>query len=239
MSAAALRSQQDHDACFLCPVHHSRHLCCFPTRCVDGYHYIFRVDPKALSVPVTWIFALGQAFFSLSVAGNGTLIYGSYLPDTEDVPASAARVAFFDTIAAMLAALVIIPAMATTGAQLDQGGPGLLFIYLPHLIKAMPGGRIIAIIFFAAVFLAGMSSLMNLYEAPIATIQEKTGLGRKASCLVIAAIGIVVSMLIQALSPTGWMYCPFTSALLVQVWQALCSSGPRQKICRKAGQHRP
>ena len=149
----------------------------FQPGAVDGYHYIFRVDPKALSDPVTWIFALGQAFFSLSVAGNGTLIYGSYLPDTEDVPASAARVAFFDTVAAMLAALVIIPAMATTGAQLDQGGPGLLFIYLPHLIKAMPGGRIIAIIFFAAVFLAGMSSLMNLYEAPIATVQEKTGLG--------------------------------------------------------------
>lgn len=73
----------------------------------------------------------------------------------------------------MLAALVIIPAMATTGAKLDQGGPGLLFIYLPHLIKTMPGGRIIAIIFFVAVFLAGMTSLMNLYEAPIATVQEK------------------------------------------------------------------
>ena len=190
----------------------------FQPGAVDGYHYIFRVDPKALSDPVTWIFALGQAFFSLSVAGNGTLIYGSYLPDTEDVPASAARVAFFDTIAAMLAALVIIPAMATTGAQLDQGGPGLLFIYLSHLIKAMPGGRIIAIIFFAAVFLAGMSSLMNLYEAPIATVQEKTGLGRKASCLVIAAIGIVVSMLIQGIV-SDWMdvlsiyICPLGAGL--------------------------
>lgn len=190
----------------------------FQPGAVDGYHYIFRVDPKALADPVTWIFALGQAFFSLSVAGNGTLIYGSYLPDTEDVPASAAKVAFFDTIAAMLAALVIIPAMATTGAQLDQGGPGLLFIYLPHLIKAMPGGRIIAIIFFAAVFLAGMSSLMNLYEAPIATIQEKTGLGRKASCLVIAAIGIVVSMLIQGIV-SDWMdvlsiyICPLGAGL--------------------------
>ena len=190
----------------------------FQPGAVDGYHYIFRVDPKALSDPVTWIFALGQAFFSLSVAGNGTLIYGSYLPDTEDVPASAARVAFFDTIAAMLAALVIIPAMATTGAQLDQGGPGLLFIYLPHLIKAMPGGRIIAIIFFAAVFLAGMSSLMNLYEAPIATIQEKTGLGRKASCLVIAAIGIVISLLIQGIV-SDWMdvlsiyICPLGAGL--------------------------
>lgn len=190
----------------------------FQPGAVNGYHYIFRVDPKALSDPVTWIFALGQAFFSLSVAGNGTLIYGSYLPDTEDVPASAARVAFFDTIAAMLAAMVIIPAMATTGAQLDQGGPGLLFIYLPHLIKAMPGGRIIAIIFFAAVFLAGMSSLMNLYEAPIATVQEKTGLGRKASCLVIAAIGIVVSMLIQGIV-SDWMdvlsiyICPLGAGL--------------------------
>ena len=80
----------------------------------------------------TWIFALGQAFFSLSVAGNGTLIYGSYLSDEEDIPASAGRVALFDTIAAILAALVIIPAMATTGAQLDQGGPGLLFIFLPN-----------------------------------------------------------------------------------------------------------
>ena len=190
----------------------------FQPGAVDGYHYIFRVDPKALSDPVTWIFALGQAFFSLSVAGNGTLIYGSYLPDTEDVPASAARVAFFDTIAAMLAAMVIIPAMATTGAQLDQGGPGLLFIYLPHLIKAMPGGRIIAIIFFAAVFLAGMSSLMNLYEAPIATVQEKTGLGRKASCLVIAAIGIVISLLIQGIV-SDWMdvlsiyICPLGAGL--------------------------
>ena len=190
----------------------------FQPGATDGYRYIFRVEPEALADPKTWIFALGQAFFSLSVAGNGTLIYGSYLPDTEDVPASAARVAFFDTVAAMLAALVIIPAMATTGAQLDQGGPGLLFIYLPHLIKAMPGGRIIAIIFFAAVFLAGMSSLMNLYEAPIATVQEKTGLGRKASCLVIAAIGIVISLLIQGIV-SDWMdvlsiyICPLGAGL--------------------------
>ena len=183
-----------------------------------GYRYIFTINLKGLLDPRLWIYAFGQAFFSLSVAGNGTLIYGSYLPDTEDVPASAARVAFFDTVAAMLAALVIIPAMATTGAQLDQGGPGLLFIYLPHLIKAMPGGRIIAIIFFAAVFLAGMSSLMNLYEAPIATVQEKTGLGRKASCLVIAAIGIVISLLIQGIV-SDWMdvlsiyICPLGAGL--------------------------
>ena len=183
-----------------------------------GYRYIFRVEPEVLAKPSTWIFALGQAFFSLSVAGNGTLIYGSYLPDSEDIPASAARVALFDTIAAMLAALVIIPAMATTGAKLDQGGPGLLFIYLPHLIKTMPGGRIIAIIFFVAVFLAGMTSLMNLYEAPIATVQEKTGLGRTPSCMVIAMIGVVASLLIQGIV-SDWMdvlsiyICPLGAGL--------------------------
>ena len=113
----------------------------FQPGAMQGYRYIFRIDPEILADPKTWIFALGQAFFSLSVAGNGTLIYGSYLSDEENIPASAARVALFDTIAAILAALVIIPAMATTGAKLDQGGPGLLFIYLPNLIRSMPGGK--------------------------------------------------------------------------------------------------
>lgn len=176
----------------------------FQPGAIEGYKYIFRVDPEAFADPKTWIFALGQAFFSLSIAGNGTLIYGSYLSDNEDIPAAAERVALFDTIAAMLAALVIIPAMATTGAQLNQGGPGLMFIFLPALFKSMPGGYIVAIIFFVAVFMAGLSSLINLYEAPIATIQEKLHLGRKASCAIIAAIALIVSICIQGIV-SGWM----------------------------------
>ena len=190
----------------------------FQPGAIEGYKYIFRVDPKAFADPKTWIFALGQAFFSLSVAGNGTLIYGSYLSDNEDIPAAAGRVALFDTIAALLAALVIIPAMATTGAQLNQGGPGLRFIFLPALFKSMPGGYIVAIIFFVAVFMAGLSSLINLYEAPIATIQEKLHLGRKASCAIIAAIALVVSICIQGIV-SGWMdilsiyICPLGAGL--------------------------
>lgn len=74
----------------------------FQPGAIEGYKYIFRVDPEAFADPKTWIFALGQAFFSLSIAGNGTLIYGSYLSDNEDIPAAAGRVALFDTIAAML-----------------------------------------------------------------------------------------------------------------------------------------
>ena len=190
----------------------------FQPGAIEGYKYIFRVDPVAFADPKTWIFALGQAFFSLSVAGNGTLIYGSYLSDNEDIPAAAGRVALFDTIAAMLAALVIIPAMATTGAQLNQGGPVLMFIFLPALFKSMPGGYIVAIIFFVAVFMAGLSSLINLYEAPIATIQEKLHLGRKASCAIIAAIALIVSICIQGIV-SGWMdilsiyICPLGAGL--------------------------
>ena len=190
----------------------------FQPGAIEGYKYIFRVDPEAFADPKTWIFALGQAFFSLSVAGNGTLIYGSYLSDEENIPAAAGRVALFDTLAAILAALVIIPAMATTGAQLNQGGPGLMFIFLPALFKSMPGGYIIAIIFFVAVFMAGLSSLINLYEAPIATVQEKLHLGRKASCGLIAVISLIASICIQGIV-SDWMdvlsiyICPLGAGL--------------------------
>lgn len=184
----------------------------------EGYKYIFRVDPKALGDPKTWIYALGQAFFSLSIAGNGTLIYGSYLSDSENIPASAGRVALFDTIAAILAALVIIPAMATAGTQLDQGGPGLMFIFLPNLFKNMLGGSIVAIIFFVAVLFAGMTSLINLYEAPIATVQEKLGLNRVPACAAIGVFSAVVAICIQGIV-SDWMdvlsiyICPLGAGL--------------------------
>lgn len=185
---------------------------------IEGYKYIFRIEPEALKDPMTWIYALGQAFFSLSIAGNGTLIYGSYLSDEEDIPKSAKNVAFFDTMAAILATLVIIPAMATTGAQLDTGGPGLMFIFLPNLFKNMTGGIIIALIFFIAVLFAGLTSLINLYEAPIATLQEKLKIGRTPACIIIGAIGLTVSLCIQGIV-SDWMdivsiyICPLGAGL--------------------------
>lgn len=190
----------------------------FQDGAVEGYKYIFRIEPEALKDPITWIYALGQAFFSLSVAGNGTLIYGSYLSDKEDIPKSAKNVAFFDTMAAILAAFVIIPAMATTGAQLDQGGPGLMFIFLPNLFKNMPGGFVIAVIFFVAVFFAGITSLINLYEVPIATMQEKFKLGRVPACIIVGAVGIGISLCIQGIV-SDWMdivsiyICPLGAGL--------------------------
>jgi neurotransmitter:Na+ symporter, NSS family len=169
-----------------------------------GYRYIFTINPKGLLDPRLWIYAFGQAFFSLSIAGNGTVIYGSYLKDSEDLVSSAKNVAIFDTIAALLAAFVIIPGMAVGGAELSSGGPGLMFIYLVNVFNGMPGGKIVGIIFYICVLFAGMSSLVNLYEAPVATLQERFGLKRVSAVGIIAAFGCCIALLIQGIV-SGWM----------------------------------
>ena len=190
----------------------------FQPSAADGYRYIFRIDLKGLADPMTWVFALGQAFFSLSLAGNGTLIYGSYLDDREDVTNAAWKVALFDTLAALLAALVIIPAMATAGSGLDEGGPGLIFIYLPNLFRSMPGSRVLVIVFFTAVLFAGISSLINLFEAPIAALQQQFKLSRRTSVSVIAAAALAIGLCIQGIV-SGWMdfvsiyICPLGAGL--------------------------
>ena len=183
-----------------------------------GYQWMFTIRPEAFKDPMMYVYALGQSFFSLSLAGNGTIIYGSYLSDKEDTVSSAVTVAVFDTCAAMLAALVIIPAMATTGAILSESGPGLMFISLPYLFKSMPGGQIVMIVFFVAVLFAGLTSLVNLFEAPIAALQDHMHLSRLKSVAIVGPIGVVVSVCIQGIvSP--WMdfvsiyVCPLGAAL--------------------------
>ena len=187
----------------------------------DGYRYIFTIKPAGLLDPYVWIYAFGQAFFSLSVAGNGSVIYGSYLSKSECIPSSARNVALFDTIAALLAAFVIIPAMAAGGAQLDAGGPGLMFIFLVHVMNGMAGGRIVAMVFFVCVAFAGVTSIINLYEAPVASLQERFGLKRVPATAVIHVIGLAVALCIQAIV-SQWMdvvsiyICPL-GALLAAV----------------------
>lgn len=171
---------------------------------ISGYKYIFTINPQGLADPKLWIFAFGQAFFSLSVAGNGTVIYGSYLSKSEDLPSAASKVAIFDTLAALLASVVIIPAMAVGSAELSSGGPGLMFIYLVNVFNGMPGGQIVGIIFFICVLFAGVSSLVNLYEAPVATLQEKFGMKRIPAVITIGVIGCIVALCIQAIV-SGWM----------------------------------
>ncbi len=186
----------------------------------EGYKFLFTLDPKGLLSLDVWIYAFGQAFFSLSVAGNGSVIYGSYLPKDENIPSSARRVALFDTMAALLAAFVIIPAIGASGFAMSDvnPGPGLMFVYLVNILNGMPGGRIIGVIFYVAVLFAGLSSIVNLYEAPVATMQEQFKLKRGPAVAVIGIVGVIVALLIQPWT-SQWMdvvsiyICPLGAAI--------------------------
>ena len=170
----------------------------------DGFKYIFTLEPQHLLNPKVWIFAFGQAFFSLSVTGNISVIFGSYLPKEDDIPRSAFFVALFDTLAAMLATLIIIPAMATTGTQLSSGGPGLMFIYLVDVFNRMPGGWLVQIMFFAGVSSAGITTLITIYEPGVALANKKLGMSRWLTTVVILAIGCVTAISIQSMT-AQWM----------------------------------
>ncbi|MEW9095767.1 MAG: sodium-dependent transporter [Clostridiaceae bacterium] len=130
---------------------------------VEGYKFMFTPRWDKLKDPMVWIWAMGQAFFSLSVTGSGMIVYGAYLSENEDIVGGAKSTAIFDTIAATISSLVIIP--ACFAYNMDVGaGPGLLFVTLPKILQDIPGGRIFAIILFTAVTFAGVTSLQNMFE---------------------------------------------------------------------------
>ena len=170
-----------------------------------GYQYIFTFNPAGLLNPQVWVYAFGQCFFSLSVAGSGSVVYGSYLGDDVKIRQSAVICAILDTSAALLAMLIIIPAMATTGADLGNGGPGLMFIYVLPVFNGMGGiSRIIVMFFYIAILFAGVSSVINLFETPVNFLQQQLHLKRWTAVLIIHIVGVVVALLIQPWT-SQWM----------------------------------
>lgn len=139
---------------------------------VEGYKFLFTPNWSKLAEPMVWVAAMGQAFFSLSVTGSGMIVYGAYLPDNEDVVDGAKWTAVFDLIAAMVAALVMIPAVFAYNMD-PAGGPGLLFVTLPTILQEMPMGRIFAIILFTAVTFGGISSIQNMFEVVLESLMYK------------------------------------------------------------------
>lgn len=172
---------------------------------LDGYKFLVHPDFQVLWTPKTWVYALGQAFFSLSIAGSGTLVYGSYLKDDVDIVSSAKSVAFFDTVAALLAAVVILP--ATFAHQVaPTAGPPLMFIVMPEIFKGIPASALFCTIFFFAALCAGLTSLVNLYEAPIEALQNRFGLSRAASVAVITLAGLALGIALEDGARLGaWM----------------------------------
>ena len=173
---------------------------------VEGYKFMFTPDWSALKNPMTWIWAMGQAFFSLSVTGSGMIVYGAYLDEKEDVVKLAVRTAVFDTIAATVASLVIIP--ACFAYDLDIGaGPALLFVTLPRILQDVPLGRVFAIILYTAMVFAGVSSLQNMFEAVGESLQNKFPKLRRTWVLVIlCVICLGVGLNMEPISKWGpWM----------------------------------
>lgn len=161
-----------------------------------GYAFLFSPDWSALANPKTWMYALGQAFFSLSLAGCGTIVYGSYLKKATDIVFSGVMVSVFELIASILVAMTILPAVFAFGID-PQSGPPLIFITLPSIFAQLPYSQLLAIVFFLAVFFAGITSLVNLYETPIEALQERFGLSRIKACLSVFAFSLLVGAFLE------------------------------------------
>ncbi len=172
----------------------------------EGYRFMFTPRWEALKDPMIWIWAMGQAFFSLSVTGSGMIVYGAYLSKDEDVVGVAQHTAFFDTIAAVVAALVIIPACFSYG--LDVGaGPSLLFVTLPTILQDIPLGRLFAIILYLAMIFAGISSLQNMFEAVAESLLHKfPKLSRTAVLALLCVLCLGIGIFMEPISKWGpWM----------------------------------
>ena len=173
---------------------------------VEGYKFMFTPRWEELKDPMVWIWAMGQAFFSLSVTGSGMIVYGAYLDDKEDVVHVALRTAVFDTIAALVAALVIIPACFAYG--LDVGaGPALLFVTLPRILQDIPFGQVFAIILYTAMIFAGVSSLQNMFEAVGESLQHKfPKLSRKMVLVILCVVCLGFGLHMEPIAKWGpWM----------------------------------
>lgn len=171
----------------------------------EGYKFLFVPDWSKLLEVDTWVMAMGQAFFSLSITGSGMIVYGTYLSKDEDIPKASIRTAIFDTIAAMLAALAIMPAVFAFGIE-PNAGPPLMFITLPNIFKQMPMGQLFAVLFFVSVVFAGVTSLINMFEAVSESWQTRFKLPRKAAVALCAGIAFVVGLFLEAEPKVGsWM----------------------------------
>ena len=172
----------------------------------EGYRFIFMPRWEMLKNPLVWIWAMGQAFFSLSVTGSGMIVYGAYLPKDEDVIEVSRNTAIFDTIAALVATLVIIPACFSY--QVDVGaGPSLLFVTLPSILQDIPLGRLFAVILYVAMIFAGVSSLQNMFEAVAESLLHKfPKLSRAAVLIILAVVCLGCGIGMEVISQWGpWM----------------------------------
>lgn len=170
-----------------------------------GYEFLFIPKWEYLLQVDTWVMAMGQAFFSLSITGSGMIVYGSYLKKDEDIIKSCRNTAIFDTLAALLAALAIMPAVFAFGIEPSRG-PSLMFVTLPQVFAQMPFGRFFSVLFFVSVAFAGITSLINMFEAVSESWQTRFKIPHKAMVVACGIISLAVGIFIEDGDRVGtWM----------------------------------
>ena len=145
----------------------------------------------------TILAAMGQLFYSMSLAMGIMITYGSYMKKDVNVESSVHNIEIFDTGIAFLAGLMIVPAVAAsspTGIENMQKGPGLMFIALPKIFDSMPGGTIIGLIFFILVFFAALTSSISLMETVVSIVKDKFKLSRTMSCIIVLGICLLLGI---------------------------------------------
>ena len=155
--------------------------------------YLFSADFSKVG-PAMILAAVGQAFFSVGVAMAGMMTFGAYLPKDISISKSVLIIITADTLVALVAGLVIFPAVFKFGLD-PAGGAGLVFQTLPIAFAQMPGGQIVAILFFLLLAVGAITSMVGLVEPVVSWLEEHRGLARHTSTLLTIGSVAVLSIL--------------------------------------------
>lgn len=181
---------------------------------ITGVHFLLQPDWSMLKDPMTWIMALGQAFFTVGLSGSALLVYGSYLGDDVNIFESVVQTCFLDTMAALMAGFIIIPAAFAFG--LDAGaGPSLLFITIPAIFSHIPGGTFLGGIFFLSVIFAALSSAINQLEVPVESVMDRFGFSRKKSAVVVGVVALAIGLVLDLNMNYFGKFADFVSVILI------------------------
>ena len=165
---------------------------------LEGVKYLFVPDFEKFGYE-TLLAALGQLFYSMSLAMCIMITYGSYMKKSANIRSSARQISICDTSFAIVAALIIIPSIFAFSPDaegaLSTSGPSLMFIQLPSVFNNLPGGRWIGAIFFILVFFAALTSSISLVEAIVAVLRENCHLKRWVACTIVFGIILVLGVL--------------------------------------------
>ena len=161
-----------------------------------GIDYLFKPDWSEVTSN-TFLAALGQAFFSLSLGSGMVSTFGSYVKKKENIVKLSVETAVADTLFALIAGCAIMPAVFAFGISPGEG-PGLVFITLPHIFGQLPLGGVIAILFFVALLLAALTSSISVLEVIVAFCIEEFHIRRRAAVVlcfgVLWALGCLCSL---------------------------------------------